>query len=144
MRKATSLDKRLSLTLRFLATGHSFSDFEADFKIHRTTISGIVIEVCNAIYLWFKDEYLKISRTKEDWKRIAGKTQERWQFSKCIGGAHGKHISILYPKDSGSDFYNYKGFSSTVMQAIVNYDYKFLFVDVACHKRISDEGAFRN
>ena len=78
MRKAISVDARLSLTLRFLATGHSFSDLEIDFKINRTTISCIVIEVCNAIYDCLKEEYLKIPQTKEDWKRIAEKTQERW------------------------------------------------------------------
>ena len=78
MRKAISFDARLSLTLRFLAPGHSFSDLEKDFKIHRTTISCIVIEVCNAIYDCLKEEYLKIPQTKEDWKRIAEKTQERW------------------------------------------------------------------
>ena len=66
MRKAISVDERLSLTLRFLATRHSFSDLEADFKMHRTTISGIVIEVCNAIYDCLKDKYLKIPQTKED------------------------------------------------------------------------------
>ena len=40
MRKVISVDERLSLTLEFVATGHSFGDLEADLKIHRTTISG--------------------------------------------------------------------------------------------------------
>ena len=64
-RKAISVDERISLTLRFLAVGYSFNDIEADFKIHQTTISGIVIEVCNVIYNCLKDEYLK-PQTKED------------------------------------------------------------------------------
>ena len=76
-----------------------------------------------------KEEYLKILQTKEDWKRIAEKTQERWQFHNCIGAVDGKHID---PKDSGSDFYNYKGFFSIEMLAICDYDYKFLFVDAGC------------
>ena len=81
MRKAIIVDERLSLTPRFLATGHSFSDLEADFKIHRTAISGIVIEVCDAICDFLKEEYLKIPQTKKDWKRIAEKTQERWKLN---------------------------------------------------------------
>ena len=95
MRKAMSVDEPLSLTLRFHATGHSFSDLEADFKIRQTTIS---------VYACLKEEYLKITQTKEDWKGIAEKTQERWQFPNCIAAMDRKHIIILHPKDSGSDF----------------------------------------
>ena len=68
----------LSVMLRLIATGHGFSDLEAELKIHWTTISGIVIEICNAICDCLKDEYLKIPQKKEDWKRIAEETQERW------------------------------------------------------------------
>ena len=60
MRKAISVDESLSLTLRLIASGHSFSDLKADFKIHRTIIYDIVIAVRNAIYDCFKDEYLKM------------------------------------------------------------------------------------
>ena len=70
MRKAISVDKRLILTLRFLATRHSLSDLEADFKIHQTTISGIVTEVCETIYDCFKDEYLKIPQRLESTTKI--------------------------------------------------------------------------
>ena len=80
MRKVTSVDNRLSLALRFLATGYNFSDLEADFKIHRTTISGIVTEVCEAIYDCFKDEYLKIPKTKKDWKCTAEKIKKNGSF----------------------------------------------------------------
>ena len=66
MRKAISVDERLNLTLRFLATGHIYSNVEADYKINRTKISGTVIEVCIAIYYCLKDEQLKIPQTKED------------------------------------------------------------------------------
>ena len=56
----------------------------------------------------------------------------------------GKHILILHPKNSGSDYYNYKGFFSIMLLAIVDYDYKFLFVDVGCQGRISDGGVYRS
>ena len=66
MRKSTNVHKRLSVTLRLLPTGHSFVDLEADCKIHWTTISGIVAEVCNAVYDILKNKYLKKPPTKED------------------------------------------------------------------------------
>ena len=144
MRKAITVEERLSVTLRFLATGHSFTDLEADFKIHRTTISGIVFEVCCSIFNCLKGEYLKLPSTKEEWELIAEKTKERWQFPNCIGAIDGKHIAIRHPKSSGSEFYNYKGFFSIVLMAIVDYGYEFLFCDVGCQGRISDGGVFRN
>ena len=99
-------------------------------------------EVCNAIYDCLKEEYLKISQKKEGWKRIAVKTQERWQFPNCNGEVDGKHIFILHPNDSESIFYNYKVFFSIVMLAIVDYDYKFLFVDVGCREESVTEVFF--
>ena len=52
--------------------------------------------------------------------------------------------TYIHSTPSGSDFYNHKGFFSNVLLAIVNYDYKFLFVDWGCQGRINDGGAFRN
>ena len=50
MRKAISASERVALTLRFLATGESFSSLEYQFRISKRAISYIVIEVCRAIY----------------------------------------------------------------------------------------------
>lgn len=72
------------------------------------------------------------------------KTKDRWQFPNCFGAADGKHIMIVHPEASGSEFYNYKGFFSIVLLALVDYDYKFLFADVGCQGRISDGGVYRN
>jgi len=51
---------------------------------------------------------------------------------------------IIHPKNSGSEFYNYKGFFSIVLLALVDYDYRFIFVDVGCQGRISDGGVYRH
>ena len=144
MRKTITAEERLAVTLRFLATGNTYSDLAFQFRMHQSTISGIIPEVCQAIYQCLKSEYLRVPNTKEEWKVIAEKTVERWQFPNCFGAADGKHIPILHPKNSGSDYYNYKGFFSIVLLAIVDYDYKFLFVDVGCQGRISDGGVYRN
>ena len=144
MRKTISAEERLAVTLRFLATGNTYFDLAFQFRMHQSTISGIIPEVCQAIYQCLKCEYLRVPNTKEEWKEIADETEKRWQFPNCFGAADGKHIPILHPKNSGSDYYNYKGFFSIVLLAIVDFDYKFLFVDVGCQGRISDGGVYRN
>ena len=53
---------------------------------------------------------MHLPRTKAEWEKIEKETVKRWQFPNCIDAADGKHIAILHPVDSGSEFFNYKGF----------------------------------
>ena len=96
------------------------------FQVHRVAIGKFVPEVCNAIYHFLKDEYLKIPSTTEEWESIAEETYNRWYFPKAFAAADGKHIALFHPRGSGSEFYNYKGFYSVVLLALVDYDYKFI------------------
>ena len=83
-------------------------------------------------------------RTKEEWKSVADKAFDCWQFSNAVEAMDGKHISLFHPKGSGSEQYNYKGFFSLVMLALVDQGYKFTFIDVGCQGRISDGGVYNN
>lgn len=137
-------EEKLAVTLRFLATGESFRSLMYQFRIHHSTISKFIPQVLDAIYNVLKDDYLKCPSTQTEWLELADRTYDRWQFPNAYAAADGKHIALLHPSHSGSEFYNYKGFFSIVLMALVDYDYKFLYVDVGCQGRISDGGIFRN
>ena len=49
MRLPIAPDEKLTVTLRFLATGESYESFQYQFRIHRTTIGRFVLLVCKAI-----------------------------------------------------------------------------------------------
>ena len=78
MRKTITVEERLAVTLRFLATGNTYSDLTFTFRTHTSTIGGIIPEVCQALYHCLKSEHMRLPNTKEEWKRIAQKTTERW------------------------------------------------------------------
>ena len=76
----------------------------------------------------------------EEWQDVAAQFANQWNFPNCGGAIDGKHVRIVPPPASGSYFYNYKGFSSIVLLAIVSANYEFLYVDVGMNGRHSDGG----
>ena len=103
----------------------------------------LIPTVCQAIYQVLQHEYLKCQSTSEEWLKIAKVLEDRWNLPNCIGAGDGKHIRIRCPPNTGSDFYNYKSFFSSVFLAFVGPQYQFLYLDVGCQGRSSDSGIFR-
>ena len=60
-----------------------------------------------------------------------------------VGALDGNHIAIRCPKNSGSLYYNYKGFYSIVLMALVDADYKFIWVEAGAHGSASDAQLFQ-
>lgn len=59
-RNSISARDRLTITLRYLATGETYKSLEYSFRVGQSTISKIVPEVCAAIYKNLKKEYLTV------------------------------------------------------------------------------------
>ena len=144
MREAIPPEERLAVTLRFLATGESFSSLQYQFRISQSTLCTIIPEVCDSIYKVLKEDHFNCPKSSDEWLAISKMFEDRWQLPNCIGAADGKHVRILHPKHSGSEFYNYKGYYSIVLMAVVDADYKFTYADVGCQGRISDGGVLKN
>lgn len=60
----------------------------------------------------------------------------------CIGAIDGRHVPIIKPANSGLTYRNYKGGYSIVLQAVVNSDRKYLFIDVCGFGSQHDGGTF--
>ena len=126
MRSPISPSERLALTLRFLATGETFRSLdEFQFRVSRTAISYIVLEVCEAILSKLRTLCLQFPSTVEEWKAIEIKFSERWNFPHCVGALDGKHV-VMQACGQGSLFYNYKRSHSIVLMVLAGPSYEII------------------
>ncbi|KAJ8035827.1 Protein ALP1-like [Holothuria leucospilota] len=141
MREAISANERLSITLRFLATGNSFEDLKFITRTSPQAIGKIVFETCEVITQCLqRQQAIKIPRTPEEWREISNAFATTWNFPHCVGAIDGKHVAIRKPPESGSFYFNYKKFFSIVLMAVVGADYEFIMVDAGVNGRVSDGG----
>ncbi|XP_066916383.1 putative nuclease HARBI1 [Clytia hemisphaerica] len=144
LREPISAQERLVVTLRFLITGESYLSLHYQFRMSDSIISKFVPEVCDAIYKILGKEFLRFPKEEEEWSTISDNYLNKWDFPNCFGALDGKHIQITRPNNSGSKYYNYKGFYSIVLMALVSADYKFIYLNVGSQGRISVGGVYRN
>lgn len=142
LRRSISVEQRLSITLRHLATGETQESLHFHFRVGQSTISGIIREVCQALHSVLKETYLRFPTSHEEWRNIASECGSRWNFYNCIGAMDGKHVLIEPPINSGSTYYNYKETFSIVLLAIVDAGLRFIYVDVGTNGRVGDKGVW--
>ena len=52
---------KLAATIRFLSTEESYKSLQFQFRIHNSTLSSFVPEVCRAIFNGLKEKYMKVT-----------------------------------------------------------------------------------
>ncbi|KAG4065527.1 hypothetical protein HA402_013297 [Bradysia odoriphaga] len=139
MRKSISPEKRLAITLKYLATGESFYSLSGQFCVGASTVAMIVKETCNAIIHVLKD-VLTVPNTADEWKEVSNDYYRIWDYPNCVGALDGKHILIKPPPNSGSDYFNYKNQFSIVLMGLVDAHYRFIYVNVGAEGRVGDAG----
>ena len=88
-RAPISVGEKLALTIRYLATGESYTSLSCLFRVGRSTISKFLPEVCRAIQDEFTREYLKCPTTPNEWKELAREFRIRWNVPHALGALDG-------------------------------------------------------
>ncbi|XP_028416048.1 protein ALP1-like [Dendronephthya gigantea] len=115
---------KLSLTLRHLASGSTYSAMKYGWRVPHNTQSLIVREVCQAIIDEYMSEVMTCPTTPEGWRAISDKFLKRWNFPHTCGAIDGKHIACKCPPK--------------------NADYKFIWADLGGKGSSSDAQIYNN
>ena len=126
----------------FLATGDSFWTLSTRFHRGESRVTQVVYDVSEAIWEVMSPIYMA-PPTENDWRQIEHRFSTRWNFPNCIGALDGKHIMMRTSPNSSSMFYNYKGYFSIILMALVDADNRFVFVDIGQYGSNGDSGVFK-
>jgi len=137
-RQALEPEMKLAITLRHLATGDSHVTLQYTFRVARCTICLLVKEVCCALVKELKNEVITCPVDRNAWEQVEESFNLRWNILHACGALDGKHVAIRKPPKTGTMYHNYKGFFSRVLMALVDADYKFMWIDVGGLESQSD------
>ena len=116
---------KLSLTLRYLATGVSQADLSFNFRLGHSTVCEILEEVPKIISEYLQPIALQMPDSPEKWGKIADDYWYPWNFPLCLGSIDGKRCVIQCLPNTGSTYFNYKGTFSVVLMAVADARYIF-------------------
>ncbi|KAL3189882.1 hypothetical protein MRX96_020895 [Rhipicephalus microplus] len=63
-------------------------------------------------------------------------------FRQGVGALDGCHFPISPPKEHATDYYNYKGWYSIILLALVDHRYRFRYINVGAPGRCHDSHVF--
>ena len=129
---------KLALTLRHLASGSTFANMQYGWRVPHNTMSVVVREVCQAITEVYLPEVVNCPTSSEGWREISVKFLNKWNFPHVCGALDGKHIACKCHAKAGSWYFNYKGFHSIVVLALVDADFMFIWADISGTGSASD------
>ena len=84
-----SPEEKLTITLRFLATGETYKTLMYQYQVSEVSISGFVPEVCQVIIESSMERYMSLPDSKEKWLSVAKGLEKKWQFPNCVGAIDG-------------------------------------------------------
>ncbi|XP_077521601.1 uncharacterized protein LOC144132813 [Amblyomma americanum] len=137
MRLAISVEKRVAVAMYKLCSSAEDRSVANLFGLGRSTVNTIYREFCDAVVCLLEDKWINMPSPDAmgDHIREFGAVCD---FPQAVGALDGCHFPVSPPKESAPDYYNYKGWHSIVLLALVDHRYRFRYVNVGSPGRCHD------
>ena len=127
--KLISVEKQVASTLYYVSDEGRLRKVANASGICKSTTSGIIRRVTQAISKFLPTKYIRVLSTEEDVNNLVKDFYEQHGFPQCLGAIDGTHIRIKQPSCSARrDYINRKGNFTINCQAAA--DYRYCFFDV--------------
>ena len=137
------VQQHVPMTLWRLGANVEYRTISHLFGVGLSSVCAIGHEVCEAIVTTLGHRYIRIPQGNGIQKIVDG-FLSRWQFPQCAGAVDGTQIPILAPAENHTDYFNRKGFHSVVMQALVDYRYRFMDIYIGWPGSVHDAQVLTN
>ena len=142
MRPAISVEKRVALTLWFMATNADYRTIAHLFGVSKASVCVNRKQVCSAILKVLLRNYISVPTGSALTTVLNGFARKG--FPHCAGAIDGTHIPIEAPQDSSADYHYWKGWHSVILQGLVDHVGCFTDINVGWPGRVHDARVFQN
>ena len=143
MRNAVQTEKRVAITLWFLASGSDYRTVGHLFGVAKATVCVVVKQVCASIVKLLLPSYIQMP-TGSALKEIVDGFKTNHGFPQCVGAVNGCHVPIVSPQQCPADYFNRKGWHSIILQGTVDDRSRFIDVYIGWPGRVHDAHVFSN
>ncbi|KAL1480501.1 hypothetical protein MTO96_050975 [Rhipicephalus appendiculatus] len=137
MRPAVPVAKRIAIGLYRLRSTAEDATIAHLFGVGRSTVNVICREFFAAVIETLEGQWLRMIRRAEMGEHIR-KFHRVSGFPQAIGALDGCHIPVSPPEEHATDYFNYKGWYSMILLALVDHQYRFRYINVGSPGRCHD------
>jgi len=142
-RCAIPVEKKVAIGLFRLASSSELRVICELFGVGASTVHKIQYEFCNAVIAEYHDQ-ISWPTADEEVTKIASDFERLWGYPFSIGAIDGCHIPCSPEKKDATDYYNYKGWYSTVLLAICDANYLFTYINFGTPGKTNDGFIFKH
>ena len=131
MRAPVGVLKMVACTLYYLREEGRLRTTANAFGLGLATVSNIIHRTCHAIATQLAGKYLRRPTTLAETDELVTGFQRDHGIPQCLGAVDGTHIEIRRPSENSSYYINRKHRFSLNVQAVCDFRYRFIDVDIA-------------
>ncbi|XP_019626781.1 PREDICTED: protein ALP1-like [Branchiostoma belcheri] len=143
LRTPIPVRKRVAVAIYWLASGDLFRTVADLFGLSTASVCNLVHDFCQVVVETLLPRYISWPKGEALRQTVNG-YEQRWAFPQCAGAVDGTHIEVKAPSEGHTDYFNRKGYHSVVLQAVVDFCYRFTDINVGWPGCVHDARILRN